>query len=298
MKRFYLNNPRPFLIMNFKFKSPLVLLTGLLLFYAACKKDTKINPKPASVIDTVGAASGQIVKNLAQTLAGTYGGVNISKGLVLPDFTSTHNSKPIILGLFNLCTFFPDTVVSYNTNVADTIKAQTSGLFKFYFSCDTLKAPRVRGYPVFSNLNGYAAYDSLATNGSSPRATFVYNIKAFYEAKVLDSLNTNLIINGGANSLISFNGSIKSFVDSTATKKGVPSSSVHAYYVLHDVVVDLSKKGDITQGTATFGAIGETNGVKWYYTGTIKFLGDHKVSIIIRNKTYTVDLLTGKTVII
>jgi hypothetical protein len=281
--------------MNSKFKLLLVLLSGLVLFYTACKKETIVHSNSPSATDTIRLAAGQIVRNLTQTLSGTYGGVNIYKGPVLPDFTIIHNATPLIRDLPNLCIFFPDTVVSYNTNVADTIKAQTSGLFKFYFSCDTLKTPRVnKWYPGYSSLNGYAAYDSLATTGSTPRATFVYNIKAFYEAKILDSLNTKLIINGGANTLISFNGSVKSFVDSTAIKNGGTSSSVHSYYVLNGVVVDLSKKGDITQGVITFGAIGEVNGAKWYYTGTIKFVGNHKANMIIRNKTYTVDLLTGK----
>lgn len=282
--------------MNPKFKVLLVILTGVVLFYAACKKENKAVPVPIPVVDTMGAIAGQIAQNLAQTLSGTYGGVNISKGLILPEFTTRSNSKVSVNGLFDLCTFVPDSIVNYSTNVGDTIKSQASGLFKFYFGCDTVKGPRVNGYVTFSFLNGYAAYDSLATIGLAPRGAFVYNVKAFYEVKVLDSLNKNLTINGSTNKLISVNGSIKSFIDTTATKKTVMSSSVHAYYTLTDVVVDLTKKGDMTQGTATFGAIGDVNNIKWYYTGTMKFLGNHQVSIIIKNKTYNynMDLLTGK----
>ena len=281
--------------MNFKFKALLALLTGVVLFYAACRKDSRVNPKPVTPIDTVNIATGQIALNIAQTLTGTYGGVNIKNGLILPEFTSRYNSKPIISGLFSLCTFFPDTVVNYGTNVGDTVKSQSSGLFKFYFSCDTVKGPKVNGYPPFSFVNGYAAYDSLATIGLAPKGAFVYNVKAFYTAKALDTLNTTLRINGSDSKLISVSGSIKSFVDTTATKKNAASSSVHAYYVLNDVVVDLTKKGDFTGGSATFGAVGSVNDTKWYYTGTIKFLGNQKVSMIINKKTYNVDLVTGKT---
>ncbi|SDP58052.1 hypothetical protein SAMN05428975_1907 [Mucilaginibacter sp. OK268] len=282
--------------MKFKFKTLLVVLTGTVLFYTACRKEVKLNQKPEppiSKVDTVGPATGQIIRNITQTLSGAYGGVNINKGLILPDLTTIRQSKPLILGLVNLCSFFPDTVVNYKTVIGDTITSQTSGLFKFYFSCDTVKAPRVKGYPVFSALNGYVAYDSLATTGQTPGGLFAHNIKAFYEAKALD-FDVPLAINGSTNKLISFNGSIKSFVDTASSKKTVIPSSVHAYYTLNKVTVDLTQNGDITAGAITFAAVGEFNGIKWYYEGVINFLGKHKADVIIKNKTYHVDLLTGK----
>ncbi|MEN0056982.1 MAG: hypothetical protein AAGC65_25105 [Mucilaginibacter sp.] len=294
--------------MKFKFKTLLVVLIGVTLLYSACRKEVKMNngtksnpdsgspSKPGSPIDTTGMAVVQIVKNITQTFSGAYGGVNISNGLLLPGFTTLNNSKVSVKGLFNLCSFFPDTVVAYRTNIGDTIKSQTSGLFKFYFSCDTLKKPRINGYPVFSELNGYAAFDSLATTGQLPRGSFVYNIKAFYEAKALQTANASLVENGSNNTLISFGGSVKSFVDTAATKSSLRSSSIHAYYALDEVTVDLTQKGDITGGTVTFGAIGEINSVKWYYTGAMKFLGNHKAAIIINKKTFIIDLVTGKTI--
>ncbi|MDB5149952.1 MAG: hypothetical protein JWQ57_3972 [Mucilaginibacter sp.] len=288
--------------MKSTFKTLLVVLTGVTLLYSACRKEVKMNPDvkpkpdPASVIDTTGIAMVQMARNITQTLSGSYGGVNISKGLLIPGFTTLHNSKVSVTGLSNLCSFFPDTVVAYRTNVGDTIKSETGGLFKFYFSCDTAKAPRVNGYPVFSALNGYAAYDSLATTGQLPRGSFVNNIKAFYVAKALETKDIPLIENGSSNTLISFSGSVKSFVDTVATKQSLKSSSVHAYYTLDGVIVDLTQNGDITGGTVTFGAIGEFNNIKWYYTGAMKFLGNHKAALIVNKKTFIVDLLTGKIV--
>ncbi|NHA04510.1 hypothetical protein G7092_11925 [Mucilaginibacter sp. HC2] len=285
--------------MKLNLKILLVALAGTALFYTACRKEVKLNPNskpPASKIDTASLATGQIIRNITQTLSGAYGGVNISKGLILPDLTTIRQSKPLIIGLVNLCSFFPDTVVNYRTVIGDTIKSETTGLFKFYFSCDTVRAPGAK-YPDFTGLNGYVAYDSLATTGQTPSGLFVHNVKAFYEAKALDK-DAPLAINGSANKLISFNnGSIKSFVDTASTKKTQIPSSIHAYYTLNNVnkvTVDLTKNGDITAGAIAFAAIGEVNGIKWYYEGVINFLGNHKASVVIKNKTYNVDLLTGK----
>src|ERR1700754_280738 len=117
--------------MKSKFKILLVVLTGLTLLYSACRKEVKMNPDtkpkpdPNSVIDTTSVAIVQIARNISQTLAGIYGGVNISKGLLIPGFTTLNNSKVSVKGLSNLCSFFPDTVVTYRTNVGDTIKSQT-----------------------------------------------------------------------------------------------------------------------------------------------------------------------------
>ena len=286
--------------MKSKVKIILVLLAGVVLFYTACKQEYTPAPKPVPVpgsvpvVDTISMAIHQITTNLIQTLSGTYGGVNINKGLILPDYTTRNNSKVSLKGLIELCTFGPDTLLNYSTNVGDSIKSQTSGVAKFYFSCDTVKAPKVNGYAVFSVLNGYTAYDSLSTIGLAPKGAFDYEIKAFYTAKAVNTKNIPLTINGSTNSVISFNGGIQSFVDTAATKKTATSSSVHAYYTLNDVVIDITKKGDMTGGSLTFSVLGEGSNVKWYYPGTIKFLGNHKANIIIRNKTYSVDLLTGK----
>ena len=285
--------------MKLKFKSLLIVLAGTALFYTACKKEVKLNPNnkvpPVSKIDTMGLATSQIIRNMTQTLSGAYGGVDINKGLILPDLTTIKQSKPFIIDLTSLCSFFPDTVVNYKTVIGDTITSQTSGLFKFYFNCnsDTIKIPGKKPYTVFRLLYGYVAYDSLATTGQTPGGSFVHNIKAFYKANAFD-FTAPLAINGSSSKLISFNGSIKSFVDTASTKKTVIPSSVHAYYTLNDVSIDLAKNNDITRGNITFAAVGEVNSIKWYYEGVINFLGDHKASVVIKNKTYNVDLLTGK----
>ena len=278
--------------MKLKFKNALVILTGLALFYTACKKS---NPGPSNggtvSLTVVGS---QIANNIAQTLAGTYGGVNITNGLILPGFATKYNASVSIgADLFDLCSFSPDTVLTYSSNAGDTIKSQTSGIFKFYFSCDTIKAPKINGYSNYTLLNGYTAFDSLSTTGVTPRDSFIYNIKASYSVKALDTVNIPLVINGSTNKLLSVTGALKSFVDAKALNKTVLSTSVHAFYALTDVTFDLTKNGDIISGTATFGATGSYNNVAWAYKGTITFLGSHQANITINSKTYVANLLTG-----
>ncbi len=66
--------------MKLNLKILLVALTGTALFYTACRKEVKLNPNskpPASKIDTASLATGQIIRNITQTLSGAYGGVNL-----------------------------------------------------------------------------------------------------------------------------------------------------------------------------------------------------------------------------
>ena len=278
--------------MKLKFKVALVLLTGVVFFYIACKKSNQSPSNDGTVSLTV--VSSQIAENIAQSLAGAYGGVNISNGLILPGFTTKYSTSVSIgADLFDLCSFAPDTALSYSTNIGDTIKSTTKGIFKFYFSCDTLKAPKINGYSDYSLLNGYNAYDSLLTTGIAPKDSFIYNIKASYNVKALDTVNIPLIINGSSNKLLSVNGGLKSFVDAKAINKTVASASVHAFYTLTGVTVDLTKNGDITSGTATFNATGSYNNVAWNNKGTVTFLGNNKANITINTKIYNANLLTG-----
>lgn len=275
-----------------KFKIALVILMGGVFFYTACKKSNQ-NPSNNGTVSQA-VVSKQIAVNIAQSLKGAYGGGNITNGLILPGFTTKYSTSVSIgADLFDLCSFAPDTVLSYNTNIGDTIKSTTNGIFKFYFSCDTLKAPKINGYSDYSLLNGYNAYDSLLTTGITPRDSFIYNIKAAYNVKASDTVNIPLIINGSSNKLLSVNGFLKSFIDAKALNKTVASASVHAFYTLTGVTVDLTKNEDITSGTATFNATGSYNNVAWNNNGTVTFLGNNKANITINTKTYNADLLTG-----
>ena len=282
--------------MKFKFKVNLALLTGAVLFYTACRNSNEPVPVvPVVTVPIEQIASAQIARNITQTLSGTFGGINISEGLIIPNFAYFHNNKPSINGnLISLCSFFPDTVISANVNIGDTIKSQTGGLFKFFFSCDTLIGPRINGYSPFNLLHGYNAYDSLYTTGVAPGKSFIHDMQAFYTAKAQDTIGIPLVINGSANRLITFTGTVKSFIDTTDNKQKTKSTSIHSYYTLSGVTVDLSKYGDIADGTISFASTGVFHSTNWYYTGTIQFLGNHMANVIINSKTYLVDLVNGK----
>ena len=199
-------------------------------------------------------------------------GLSISDGIKAPAFATLGNNKPTQTQLNALCTFYPDSTVSYTSTLGDTLKAQTSGLLKFYASCDNGVA------------NGYISYDSLATTGKTAARSFTYNVAQYLQVK---SLNT-------ANTLVSVDGSLKSYVDVVYANAAVKPVSVHSYYTLTGLTVDLSKGGDITGGVATYKSIGSNSEGNWYYTGTITFLGGHTAHITINNKTFTANLTTGK----
>ncbi len=292
--------------MKLKFKVVLVLLTSVILFYTACKKssapapDLSTAPTPPVYAPPPGAStvaestvSSLIAINIAQTLAGNYGGINLGDGITMPAFLIQYSRLPLNINLIGLCSFSPDTIAKYSSSPVDTVKSTTTGLFKFYFSCDTLKAPRVNGSVTFTFLDGYNAYDSLATRGIAPKDSFNYNVKAFYTARAQDTVNIPFVGQGSANKLLTFNGAVKSFVDITATTKPVNPSSIHVYYTLKNLTMDLTQSKNITGGSATFGATGVTNKIPWTYSGTITFLGNNKVNILINTLIYNVDMTTG-----
>jgi hypothetical protein len=286
--------------MKLKFKILVVLLAGLALLYSACKTDKINNPKPVDPVpvdttkvgttDTVElekVVSLQVAANIAQSLSGSYGGLNLGDGLTMPRFATKSNNKVVLTGLVPLCSFFPDTVVSFDTNKGDTLKTHTAGMFKFYFGCDTATVNKVFSY---TDLKNYIAYDSLATTGTLAGKTLVYNTIQFFKVKAVDSTHTQLQINGAYSKLLAVDGTMKSFADVTDPLITKNSTSVHAFYSLTGLIIDLSNNGDITAGTATFAASGGTSDSQWYYTGTIKFLGGHKATITINGKSFDVTL--------
>jgi hypothetical protein len=68
-------------------KLALVLLIGIGLSYTACKKNSS-SPAPTAKTSNEQVASGQIAQNLAQSLAGAYGGASINDGITAPALAS------------------------------------------------------------------------------------------------------------------------------------------------------------------------------------------------------------------
>ncbi len=260
-----------------RWKLSFVLLAGTVLFYTACKKGGS-DLKPAPTTSNEQTASGQIAVNLAQSLAGSYGGVSLNDGVNAPGFASKSSSFHSLNSFNSLasthgCGFFVDTNINFKTNIGDTIKSTTTGGISFHFKCDSTGASA-----------GYRVVDSLTTAGKGPGYTFSDLIVQNYDVTGLNKANTK----------IELDGTLKAWVDIDFNKKNSTPISTHVRYTLDGVKVDLtSSPFNITDGTATFVADGSSAAGSYHFTGTITFLGNHKAKIVINGFTYHVNLITG-----
>lgn len=259
--------------MKLTFKSLAVLLIGIVLFYTACKNNN--NPQPASQAVTADMVSSQVALNIAQSLSGSYGGVSLQSGMNAPAIAAKGSNQTVsgrfnsLNSAFTLCGFFVDTVLNFNTNI-DTTQSHTNGSLKFYFNCTN------------GVLTGYTAKDSIKTIGTTPSTSFNYTIVQNYQ-----------ITSNTAITILSVNGNLRAEVNIAYKNTKIKPTYVLNYYVLNGIVVDLTKGGDMTGGTATFTSTGHNNYGSWTYNGVITFLGNHMADILINGKTYHANLLTG-----
>jgi len=168
----------------------------------------------------------------------------------------------------SLCGLFTDSLVNYDSKLADTAQLHTGGSLKFYFAC-------TNGKP-----SGYVACDSLTTVETRSKAVDNFTIIQDYTIKCLDDKHLFVGVNG-----TNAYRNISTYTNSTVV-------TAKSKYVLNNLTVDICNK-DILSGSATFTASGSTNNVTWSLTGTITFLGKHKADVVINNKTYHVNLITG-----
>ncbi len=131
--------------MKTNIKPLLAIMVCVLMVYSACRKVD--NAPVSSQTTNTDVLGGQIAVNLAQSLAGNFGGVNVMNGVDSASLAGQHHAAAI----YPLCGLFTDSLVNYNWSAGDTVKAHTGGNLTFFFNCDN-------GKP-----NGYTAYDSLAT---------------------------------------------------------------------------------------------------------------------------------------
>jgi hypothetical protein len=257
-----------------KLKLTFVLLVGVVLSYTACKKSGS-SPAPTAKTANEQVASGQIAQNLAQSLAGVYGGASINDGIKAPALASAANSGRVINSLTTnaACGFFIDSTINVKFKSGDT-SSTTTGDLEFHFKCD----------PITGLSTGYTIFDSLMTAGKVPGSTDTAIIVQKYTIEALNAANTK----------IQLDGSLKSWVDIDFTKKGTVPFSLHNKFVLTGLKIDLTKSpADITDGTATFVSDGSSSSGIFHYTGTITFLGNYKVKVVINGFVFHVDLTTG-----
>jgi hypothetical protein len=255
--------------MTLNLRSALPLLMGVAIFYSACKKTENKAGSTTTTTKPDNVASAAIAANLAQSLAGAFGGASIKDG-VNPSANFSASPKLKIQSNNYNCGFYIDTSLNLTFNQGDTLKAHKTGGVNYYFVCNDKKTI------------GYDLVDSLTTVGSGPGYVFTYAIVQNYNVR---GLNTN-------NSNFSLNGTMKSFTDNQYTKYKT-FSSVHNIYKFTNLYVHGDDNFDITSGDATFESIGKTNGGGWDYSGTLHFLGNHKVQMTFLNHEYLVNMITG-----
>jgi len=251
--------------MKLNLRSTLPLFIVMALSYSACKK-TENKPASGSRNDEVSAA---IAKNLVQSLSGAYGGASIKDG-VAPSAAITASSAKLKTQSEIGCGFYTDNSLDLKFNQGDTIKSETVGSVNYFFLCNNQRT------------TGYNLYDSLSTTGKGPGYEFFFALVQDFKVRGLNVDNSNFTLNGR----------LKSYVDFSYTKTE-KSSSVHNIFHFIDAQVHAADNYDIVDGSATFESIGETSTGAWDYSGTIKFLGNHKAKLTFMSKVYLIDLLTG-----
>lgn len=254
------------------YTKPLVLIIAcMLLVYTSCRKDSSSSSSPSTSTQppSNAALSSQLAVNVAKSLSGSFGGVNLNDGVdsvSVADHLGPHhacgcgNSNP-------LCGFFTDSLVNANSTEGDSVKIHTGGYLKFYFNCD-----------ANNKLSGYTADDSLNTVRTNATSVSQYKVQQFYKIQALNGNHQFIGVNGTNNLIttVTYNG------NSTPVIGGV-------FYQFTNLTIDVVNK-DILSGTATFDAYGSN----WDLHGTINFLGNHMADFTMNNQTYHVNLITGK----
>ena len=257
---------------KFYIKPLLPIIVCLMTVYTSCRKAENV-PAPSTSTQSASndAVSGQIAVNIAKSLSGTYGGVNINDGVDSISL-SNHNGPQHGYNASALCGFYSDSLVNYTCKSGDTT-THTGGNLKFYFNCKDGKS------------TGYTAYDSLVTVKTTPKVVYNYFVKQYYTIKCLDDKHTFTGVDGE----IDFTNSV------ICSDKSIVANIGSASYILKDLTIDLCHN-DILSGTATFQAYGTNNNQNWSLSGSVTFLGNHMADVLINNKVYHVNVLTGKIV--
>jgi hypothetical protein len=275
--------------MKLNFIRIIVLLAGITLFYAACKKTAS---KPAAKLNVdYKALSSKIAVNLYRSLVGAYGGTSINNGVSLPKTVSNHKG-PVINSLNASCGFTVDSVFNFQSMNGDTTQTFSGG-FTFTLTCSTTTVDGYTVHAIDTNKQGNINFTSWAV------LTQNYVVKALDQTYKLVSLDGSLT---DTISAARFTGPFTSPFGDIINSNSITTSDK---YVLTGLVVDAtSGVADVTKGTATFldsnveTDVNNPGGKAFGDQGTIVFLGNHTVQVTFNQGNgvtvvYMVNLLTG-----
>jgi len=257
-----------------KLKFALVLLVGVAFIYSACKKSSS-NPQGPALSPQ--AVSSQVALNITQTLFGGLGAFNASQGLNAPNNLGVVHHNKIGLNDVNadpLCGVIADTTLNYSVTL-DTAQASIKGNVKFAFTC------------AGGILSGFNVTENLQIAESSPNASISYGL-----GEDLTLLSTDPTLE---ESTFSLNGTLNETVG-IQYKTGSKQTNNDSFdYVFKSLIIS-PNSGDVASGTATFTTKGSGASGTWNYTGSITFLPNDLLKIVINGITYTIDRQTGKVV--
>ncbi len=249
-----------------------VLLAGIIVMYAGCKKSSSNASGPALAPKTVAA---QVALNVDQSLFGDLG-FDLSQGLSAPTAFAVHTKGKVLQGLNNPdCGLVIDTTLSYSVSYNHE-SFSYAGSIKFAFQC------------VNDVISGFTTTDNLTISVSIPDTSVTY--------KVAENLTLASTQPGVDDANLSLTGSLSSSASySTGSGSSKVTGTASYSYTLSSVIYS-PVDGDVVSGSATFTTQGSGPKGSWNYQGTITFLGNHLAKVVINGSTYTVNLQTGVVV--
>ncbi|GGH05245.1 hypothetical protein [Mucilaginibacter phyllosphaerae] len=243
-----------------KFKSPAAaaLIALTVLVYSSCNKEAKV-----ANTNTDKEMATSIAVNLYNSIGNTIASKTTSG---LPATNSVRNGKKV-----NDLTCGQYIEVPYDNTYTkgDTVKDVMTGSNKYVVSCDAGNQP-----------NGYTYTGSYVNTGFSPYAVYDISVKEYYTLKSLLPEFVKMEVNGNQSSVYKI-----------TTKKDGDYIVQNNTYVLKGIIIDAANRPfDITAGTANFTSAGNNAGKDFNFTGTIKFLGEHKATVSFNGQVFDITL--------
>jgi len=259
-------------------KLTFLLLACIAIGYSACIKSANNNNKSNPSTVSTKVVSSNIAMNLKQILYGEYGSFSIADGVNMPDnMDQNHKGRLKVQSTHNPdCDFKIDTAFQFSLDLSDTAKFSIWNKIKYNVQC------------TGGTLSGISVYDSLYVTITSNEYIVL--------TKSGETLSMKLLTPGDKNSQLSMNGSMNVYANlqaKTTTQKTTTSSYNFSF---NSLIIDPTKDGDIISGSASFATKGSGVEGTWDYKGTIQFLPNHRVKIVISGSSYTYDLQTGLAV--
>ncbi|NHA05195.1 hypothetical protein G7092_15405 [Mucilaginibacter sp. HC2] len=260
-------------------KLSFLLLACIAIGYSACIKsaNNNNNKNNSSTVSTK-VVSSTVAMNLKQILYGEYGSFNIADGANMPDDMNQSHKGHLKVQSTHApdCGFKIDTAFQFALDLSDTAKFSIWNKIKYNVQC------------TGSSLSGISVYDSLYVSITSNDYIVL--------TKSGETLNMKLLTPGNKDSQLSMTGSMNVYTNLQA-KATASKTTISSYnYSFNSLIIDPTKEGDIISGSASFATKGSGADGTWDYKGTIQFLGNHQVKIVINGSTYTYDLQTGLAV--